>query len=85
MKRKNCIAKACFFILVFLVSIISCEVGLGSAVDTEAPKLSIESPIVDSVIRDKFAIKGTWSDDGSIDSIVAELKRTDGYGTTIKL
>ena len=85
MKRKNCIAKACFFILVFLVSIISCEVGLGSAVDTEAPKLSIESPTVDSVIRDKFAIKGTWSDDGSIDSIVAELKRTDGYGTTIKL
>ena len=85
MKRKNFIAKACFFILVFLVSIISCEVGLGSAVDTEAPKLSIESPTVDSVIRDKFAIKGTWSDDGSIDSIVAELKRTDGYGTTIKL
>ena len=85
MKKTNIFAKACLFVLVFLVSIISCEIGLGSAVDTDAPRLSIESPKVDTVIRDKFAIKGTWSDDGFIDSIVAELKRTDGYGETIKL
>lgn len=56
----------------------SCEIGLGSAVDTEPPSVSIETPGVDVVIRDNFAIKGTWSDDGEIESLTAVLERTDG-------
>ena len=64
---------------------ICCEIGLGSAVDTDAPKLSITSPQVDSVIRDTFALSGTWEDDGSIESINAVLERTDGNGTSTKI
>ncbi|MBR4789393.1 MAG: hypothetical protein IK024_00720 [Treponema sp.] len=82
---KKRIAKACFFSFLFLVSIISCEIGLGGAVDTQPPSIIIDSPKVDAVIRDVFAITGTWTDDGSITSVEAELKRTDGKGTPIRL
>ena len=85
MKRKNCIAKACFFILVFLVSIISCEVGLGSAVDTQPPSVTIDGPNVDAVIRDVFAITGRWSDDGSISEVKATLKRTNGNAKEVEI
>ena len=56
----------------------SCEVGLGSAVDTQAPGITIERPEVDMVIRDKFVMSGEWNDDGVIDSVYVMVKRTDG-------
>jgi len=55
----------------------SCEVGLGSAVDTQAPGITIERPAVDLVIRDKFVMSGEWNDDGVIDSVYVIIKRTD--------
>lgn len=57
---------------------VSCEVGLGPAVDTRPPSIVIEKPEVDKVIRNKFVISGTWEDDGTIDSVYVMLKRTDG-------
>ena len=60
------------------ISYSSCEVGLGAAVDTQPPSITIVTPEVDKVIRDKFAISGTWSDDGIIDNVSVSLKRTDG-------
>ena len=66
-------------ILVVLIN-VSCEIGLGASVDTEAPGLGIDAGIVDTVIAGDFDIKGNYSDDGSIDSIKAELSRTDGLG-----
>ncbi len=84
MKNKS-FAKACFFSFLFLISIISCEVGLGGAVDTQPPSLTIDSPKVDAVIRDVFALSGTWKDDGSITSVKATLKRTDGTGKPIHI
>ena len=79
MKRNRIILKA-WFLTVILVSIIyiSCEIGLGAAVDTQAPEIRIEKPEVDKVIRDKFNIGGSWEDDGSIGGIRVVLKRTDG-------
>ena len=74
------------WILTFIISLFpSCEIGLGGAVDTQAPSLTIDSPKVDSVIRDVFAISGRWSDDGTIDSLNVTLKRTDGKGTEAKI
>ncbi|MBO4532219.1 MAG: hypothetical protein J5726_00775 [Treponema sp.] len=72
--------------LTFIISLFpSCEIGLGAAVDTQPPSLTIETPKVDAVIRDVFALTGKWSDDGTIDDVRAELKRTDGKGETIKI
>ncbi|MCR5188669.1 MAG: hypothetical protein K6C97_07010, partial [Treponema sp.] len=64
-------------VLLSIVFTVSCEIGLGAAVDTEAPELTITSPETDAVIRDTFAIKGSWSDDGTIDNIKVTLNRTD--------
>jgi len=63
----------------FLVGIftLSCTIGLGKAVDTAAPELEITNPEPDSVIRDAFAISGTWTDDGEIESLTVTLKSTD--------
>ena len=38
---------------------ISCEIGLGESVDTEAPSLEITNPPADAIIRDEFAISGS--------------------------
>ena len=73
------------FLVVFSLFAISCEIGLGSAVDTEPPAIEISIPPVDSVIRDNFAIGGTWSDDGVIGSISVKLSRTDGKGEPLTL
>lgn len=84
MKNKKSFGILLSFVLVLAGFIFgSCEIGLGPAVDTEAPAIGITVPEVDAVIRDKFAIRGTWSDDGDIDSLTAKLKRTDGNGEPI--
>jgi len=61
------------FGLVFSLLLASCNIGLGEAIDTESPKIDITSPNEGAIIRDKFAIKGTYSDDGQIKSIVLNL------------
>ncbi len=53
----------------------SCEIGLGAAVDTQPPKIEIQNPPVDAVIRDNFALGGIYDDDGSIKSVKAVLTR----------
>jgi len=70
------------FVLTFLFT-ISCQIGLGAAVDTEPPVINIQTPQVDVIIRDTFAISGSWSDDGTIQSITVLLERTDGNGSAI--
>lgn len=69
---------------IFSLFVISCEIGLGASVDTDPPSLTISNPPVDAIIRDDFALSGTWSDDGSIDSISIKLERTDGNGSALK-
>lgn len=66
------------FLVLFLFSLFSCEIGLGSAVDTEPPTLNIVSPVSDAVIRDAFRLSGTWSDDGSIADLQVYLEAPDG-------
>jgi len=76
---------ACSLLTIIILFTISCEIGLGSSVDTEPPALAIDASLVDTVIADDFNIEGTYSDDGSIHDIKAILKRTDGYGSEIEI
>lgn len=62
---------------------ISCEIGLGASVDTEAPSLEITNPPSDAIIRDEFSICGTWHDDGSISGINVEFVRLDNKNKTV--
>lgn len=63
---------------------LSCEIGLGASVDTEAPNLEIQNPSPDAIIRGAFKIGGTWSDDGMIETVTVKLTRTDGKGKDIE-
>ena len=66
-----------FITFLLILVIVSCEIGLGSSVDTEAPTISIENPPADAKIRDVFVIDGNWSDDGAISKLSVELKSND--------
>ncbi|MCR5189045.1 MAG: hypothetical protein K6C97_08915 [Treponema sp.] len=72
-------------ILLFITSVffVSCEIGLGASVDTEAPVITITGPTTNAIIRDSFAIKGSWTDDGTVDNIKVSIRRTDGVGSPI--
>lgn len=56
---------------------MSCNIGLGEAVDTQEPKIDISYPPISAVVRDDFVLGGSWSDDGSISSINITVKRAD--------
>lgn len=59
--------------------VLSCgeDSGLGSSVDTEAPKLEITYPPSLAVIREQFVFGGTWSDDKAIGHVAVEVLRTN--------
>ena len=78
-----------FFSFVLFISVLfsflitsSCEIGLGAAVDTLVPTISIDSPAADSTIRDSFSFRGTWSDDGAIMGVSVTLNSINSDGTT---
>ena len=60
-----------------LTALTSCEVGLGSAVDVLTPELGITYPATGTIVRGKFALSGTCSDDGKIDHITVTIRPTD--------
>ena len=68
MKKFLVCLPAVLFILLS-VCILSCEVGLGESVDTEAPKISITYPDAKSVIKDRFVLAGECSDDRMVTSV----------------
>lgn len=76
-----------FTILFALLSefiFFSCEVGLGEAVDTEAPKLTIDYPEAKAIVRDGFVLAGTCSDDIAVTKVVVSIldeenKTVSGY------
>ncbi|MBO4532194.1 MAG: hypothetical protein J5726_00650 [Treponema sp.] len=81
MKKVRFLSLVSFFGLVLIGFIFySCEIGLGAAVDTQAPVVSFADTTVGTggVIRDSFMVFGNWSDDGTIKEVTATLNRTDG-------
>lgn len=51
------------------LTIFSCEIGMGSAVDTDIPKVEISYPPKSSIIRDSFVVAGECSDDLAMDAV----------------
>ena len=71
----------------FIITFNSCEIGLGAAVDTQAPVIEFAETTIGSgaVIRDSFMVYGNWSDDGTIDSLKATLSSTSGNSLTFEV
>lgn len=64
-------------LIVFGVCFSSCQVGLGEAVDTQPPKLEIEYPPTNSVIRQAFMVEGSASDETSLNSVILSFQNID--------
>ena len=54
----------------------SCDVGLGEAVDTMPPTVSIDVPSAGYIIRDVFEMSGACSDESGLASVEVSLKNT---------
>ena len=70
--------------LLFLLTFSACEVGLGEAVDTSSPNVSITYPPASSTIRDSFVLSGICEDDKGVSSVKVSITNTDegkSYGT----
>ncbi len=76
MKTNRSVFKLAFFAVLALGLYTTCDVGLGDAVDTKAPKLTIAYPPVQSVIRNTFTLQGTASDEVSAPSVSVVLSNT---------
>ena len=65
-----------FYALVIALFTVSCEIGLGPAVDTQAPVLTIDYPPTNAVIRSTFQLSGSCDDDDSVASVQVSLRNT---------
>lgn len=73
---KSFLCLTIFSILFFVSCDIELELGLGSRVDTDPPKIEILQPLAGETIRDAFYISGIVQDDGNIQSVSVEVKGT---------
>lgn len=75
--------------VVFAYALLSCDVGLGSAVDTQAPTLNVTYPATLSTVRGQFVFGGTCADDQKVTSVTvrafnSELGKPYGpYAATV--
>lgn len=75
--------------VVFAYALLSCDVGLGSAVDTQAPTLNVTYPTTLSTVRGQFVFGGTCADDQKVTSVTvralnSELGKSYGpYAATV--
>ena len=67
--------RAFFGLGIFLLITTSCEIGLGAAVDTEAPSAAIVSPAVKEAVGHNITVSGTCFDDAKMDHLVIESLR----------
>src|SRR5574344_548898 len=70
------LAKAVVAVML-LGTICSCQVGLGSQVDTESPTLKIEYPPSSAVIKGSFVFAGSCSDDQGVTAVAVTVINTE--------
>lgn len=68
--------------VVFAYALLSCDVGLGSAVDTQAPTLNVTYPATLSTVRGQFVFGGTCADDQKVTSVTVRAFNSElgNYG-----
>ena len=61
-------------LVIFSLLFMTCDPGLGKAVDTQAPKVSITLPATKSVLKGGFTMKGIASDEVKVESCTVTFK-----------
>lgn len=59
--------------LTSIISVISCEIGMGAAVDVEAPTVDVSYPPENAIVRDTFMAAGQCKDDMEVSSVKVTL------------
>lgn len=85
MMKKIFKTAAFIFSIITLAAVFSCgmEVGLGSAVDTDAPTVEISYPPKNAIVRSSFVLAGVCDDDLALDRVevtVTEPSTKKEYG-----
>lgn len=75
--KKNSVFLVLSIFGVSFLSFFSCKPGLGDAIDTKAPTISISSPTDNFCVRDNFILQGTQSDDRGVTKITVSLKQVE--------
>lgn len=63
--------------VVFAYALLSCDVGLGAAVDTRAPTLNVTYPATLSTVRGQFVFGGTCADDQKVTSVTVSAYNSE--------
>lgn len=63
--------------VVFAYALLSCDVGLGAAVDTQAPTLNVTYPATLSTVRGQFVFGGTCADDQKVTSVTVRALNSE--------
>lgn len=63
--------------VVFAYALLSCDVGLGAAVDTQAPTLNVTYPATLSTVRGQFVFGGTCADDQKVTSVTVSAYNSE--------
>ncbi len=83
LKKSTEVLLASFIALFGILFIGSCTVGLGDAIDVDAPTIDISYPPKNAVIRESFIAAGSCDDDLSLDYVEVTVTNTstkDVYG-----
>ena len=80
MIKRNLFVLFSIFMALFLAS---CDVGLGSAVDTEPPVLTIDYPQSGSIIKDSFILAGSCKDDVAVSKVEVVVKTMGGTSKVV--
>lgn len=73
MKLIKDLLKTILVVFTSLLLVTSCEVGLGEAVDLEAPSINIETPAPTAIVQKDLQIKGTVSDNVGVTEMTVSL------------
>ena len=85
--QRICTGRGIAFISILIFTLISCgeDSGLGSSVDTEAPKITILYPPSQAIIKGNFLFYGEWTDDKSVKSVSYSVVYIDSDGNRTEI
>ncbi|MCH5291949.1 MAG: hypothetical protein J1D88_09390 [Treponema sp.] len=77
MSRKQCFLSLLGGAAFACMVAVSCKIGLGSAVDTEAPTVAITAPSASDVLRSSVTLRGTCHDDVKVTRVAIVLSHAE--------
>lgn len=75
--------KKLFITLLSIITVLSCQVGLGDAVDTIGPIITITSPEPNQSVQSSITVSGIAQDNIEINEILIEIEHQEGKVDTV--